>query len=144
MTTETKNEQLAKRFPEEIATGGDVSLIDEICTPDVVEHGPFGATSGRENLKEQILELRTAFPDFTASVEDAVADRDRVAMRVTLRGTHEGTFQGIDPTDNVIEIGSMVFTRIEDRKIAERWLSPDMLGLIRQLGPPTDPELTVA
>lgn len=140
MDTEAKNEQLAKRFPNEVATDGDVDLIDEICARNVIEHGPFGATEGREELKTQIHELHAAFPDFSATVEDAVADGDRVAMRVTLSGTHQGTFQGIDPTDNTVEIQSMVFTRIEDRRIAERWLNPDMLGLIRQLGTPTETE----
>jgi predicted ester cyclase len=75
-----------------------------------------------------------AFPDFEATVEDIVAEGDTVAMRVTLRGTHDGPFMGVEPTGNPFEVRNMVFTRIEDGKIAERWVQPDTLSLMQQLG----------
>lgn len=74
------------------------------------------------------------FPDFEATVEDVVAEGDTVAMRVTLRVTHEGEFMRTEPTGNSFEVQNTVFTRIEDGKIAERWVQPDTLGMLRQLG----------
>jgi predicted ester cyclase len=79
-------------------------------------------------------DLGTAFGDFSATVEDIVAEGDTVAMRVLLQGTHEGEFMGVEPTGRKFEIENMVFTRIEAGKIAERWVQPDMLGWLQQLG----------
>lgn len=135
-----ENKQVARRFPEDVATEGNIDLIDEICTEDVLDHSPLGDRQGRETVRQQIEELREAFGEFSATVEETIAEDDRVAMRVTLRGTHEGEFMGIEPTGEEFEVQNMVFTRIEDGKIAERWVQPDMLGLMQQLGviePPT-------
>ena len=129
-----ENKRIARRFPEEVATEGNTALVDEICTEDVLDHSPLGDRQGHETVKQQIEELRGAFDDFSATVEEAIAEDDRVAMRVTLRGTHKGEFQGIEPTGEEVDIQNMVFTRIEDGKIAERWVQPDMLGLMQQLG----------
>lgn len=132
-TTE-ENKRLARRFPEEVATEGNVSLVDEICAADVNDHSPLGEVRGRDQLKAQIESIRGAFEDFSATVEDTVAEGDTVAMRVTLRGVHEGAFMGVEPTGTEVEVENMVFTRIEDGVIAERWVQPDMLGLMQQLG----------
>lgn len=129
-----ENKSIARRVPEEVATEGNFDLVDEIFTEDAIEHGPFGDANGREAVKEQIENFRTAFDGFSATVDDIVAEGDTVAMRVTLRGTHEREFRGIEPTGKSIEVQNMVFTRIEDGKIAERWLQPDMLALRQQLG----------
>lgn len=133
-TTAEENKRIARRFPEDVATKGEIDVIDEICAEDVVDHSPFGEMRGREDLTEQIESLRTAFEGFSATVEDVVAEGDTVAMRVTLRGTHEGEFMGVEPTGREFEVGNMVFTRIEDGKIVERWVQPDTLGLMQQLG----------
>ena len=133
-TTSEENARIARRYPEEVATEGRVDLIDEICTEDVIDHSPLGDVRGREDLKAQIETLREAFGDFSATVEDTVAEGDTVAMRVTLRGVHEGEFMGVDPTGTEVTVGNMVFTRIEDGLIAERWVQPDMLGMLTQLG----------
>ncbi|WP_211338389.1 ester cyclase [Haloterrigena salifodinae] len=133
-TTTKENKQIARRFPEEVATKGKIDVIDEICAEDVIDHSPLGEMRGREDLKSQLESLRTAFGDFSATVEDIVADGDTVAMRVTLRGTHESEFMGVEPTGQEFEVGNMVFTRIEDGEIVERWVQPDTLGLMQQLG----------
>ncbi|MDS0294828.1 ester cyclase [Halogeometricum luteum] len=135
MTTGTEqNERIARRVPEDVATGGDLDLIDELYAEDAVEHDPFGEHRGRERIKESVGAFVGAFSDFSATVEDVVAEGDTVAMRVTLRGTHDGPFMGLEPTGERVEVSNAVFTRIEDGKIAERWVHPDALGLLRQLG----------
>ena len=140
-TNSEENKRVTRRFPEEVATEGNTDLIDEICTEDVLDHSPFGDNQGCDETKKEIEELRRAFGDFSATVEEVIGEGDTVAMRVTLRGTHKGEFQGIEPTGKEFEIQNMVFTRIEDEKIAERWVQPDMFGLMQQLGviePPTE------
>ncbi|ELZ91938.1 hypothetical protein C440_16539 [Haloferax mucosum ATCC BAA-1512] len=139
-TPET-NAQLARRFPEEVATEGNIDLIDEICLADVVDHSPLGERRGREELKQQLRDIRASFGDFSATVEDIVAEGDTVAMRVTLRGMHEGEFMGIEPTGKSFEVPNMVFTRIENGMIAERWVQPDLLGQFTQLGVVDLPEM---
>lgn len=131
----TENERTARRVPEDIATEGRLDLIPEVFVRDAVEHGPFGQeVRGVDALREVLDNYLTAFPDFSATVEEVVTEGDTVAMRVTLRGTQEGEFMGIEPTDEVFEIQNMVFTHIQNGKIVERWVQPDTLGLLQQLG----------
>lgn len=133
--TSKENERLARRFPEEAATGGDVDVLDEILADDFVDHSLFGReVVGVEASKAQLRAILTAFPDFEATVEDVVAEGDRVAMRVTLSGTHEGEFMGLEPTGNSFEVGNAVFNRVADGRIVERWTLPDTFGMLQQLG----------
>jgi len=129
-----RNERIARRIPEELATEGNLDLVEELYAEDAVEHDPFGDHSGRAAIRESMECILAAFPDFSATVEDVIADGDTVAMRVMLRGSHEGEFMGVEPTGREFEVGNMVFTRLDDGKIAERWVQPDTLGLLRQLG----------
>jgi len=134
-TLTEENKRIARRYPEEVATERNLDLIDELLAEDFIEHGPFGEeTHGREADKEQMRAMLDAVPDFEATVEAVVAEGDTVAMRVTLRGTHEGDLMGIEATGKPFEIANAVFTRIEDGKIVERWIQPDMLGFMQQTG----------
>jgi len=133
-TTTDVNKRLARRVPEEIATAGNTAAVAEVYAADAVEHAPDGDYEGHAAITENMADILAAFPDFEATVDDIVAEGDTVAMRVTLRGTHEGEFMGVEPTGRSVEIENMVFTRIEDGKITERWLRPDMFGLMSQLG----------
>ncbi|WP_123534144.1 ester cyclase [Halosimplex salinum] len=131
----TENERIARRVPEDVATDGNLDLVGDLFTEDAVEHAPFGQEArGTEEIRESLGQWLEAFPDFSATVEDAITEGDTVAMRLTLRGTHEGDFMGMEPTNESFEIQNMVFTRIEDGKVAERWLHPDTLGMLHQLG----------
>lgn len=126
---------IARRVPEEVATGKNLDLVDEIYAEDCIEHSPFGQDiEGRDAVKEQLQTFLEAFPDFEATVEDVVTEGDTVAMRVTLSGTHEGQFMGIEPTGEAFRVQNMVFTRVEDGRIVERWVQPDTLGMLAQLG----------
>lgn len=129
-----ENVRLARSLPEDVATDGDLDLLDDICVADIVDHTPWGDTDGLAAFKEGFENIRAAFSGFTATVEDAIGEGDTVAMRVTVRGTHTGEFMGVAPTDREVEIGNNVFVLVEDGKIAERWVMPDLLGLLQQLG----------
>lgn len=131
----TENERIARRVPEDIATPGNLDRIEEVFAGDAVEHGPFGQMlRGPDAIAEDIRRLRDAFPDLTVTVEDAVTEGDTVAFRATMRGTNKGRFMGRDPTNQSVQAQNTVFTRIESGRIAERWVQPDTLGLLRQLG----------
>lgn len=129
-----KNKRVARRVPEELATNAELDLVEELYAEDAVEHDPFGDHSGRPTIRENMERVLSAFPDISATVEDVVGEGDLVAMRVTLRGTHEGEFMGVEPTGREFEVGNAVFTRLEDGRIVERWVQPDTLGLLQQLG----------
>lgn len=130
-----ENERIARLVAEEIATNGRMDMVGEVYAEDAVDHLPFGTDArGIDQIRTTLQTYRTAFPDFTATVEDVVTEGDLVAMRVTLSGTHDGEFMGIEPTNNSFEIQNMVITRIEDGKIAERWVQPDTFGMLQQLG----------
>ena len=134
-TGEDEIASIARRVPEEVATGRNLDLVEELYAEDCVEHGPFGEdTRGRDAVKAQLSGFLEAFPDFEATVEDVVTEGDTVAMRVTLSGTHEGEFMGIEPTAESFRVQNMVFTRVEDGRIVERWVQPDTLGMLVQLG----------
>ena len=78
--------------------------------------------------------MLAAFPDFSVTIEDAIAEGDRVAVRVTVRGTHQGALMGIPPTGKQIAIKAISMWRVTDGRIVERWESADTLGLMQQLG----------
>lgn len=132
---QSENERVARLVPEDIVTEGVMEVIDEVYLEDAIEHAPFGRDlHGKREIKASMIGYRAAFPDLTATVEDVVAHGDTVAMRVTLRGTHRGEFMGQNATHNSFEIQSMTFTRIEKGRIAERWVQPDTLGMLQQIG----------
>jgi len=133
-TIAEENKRIARRVPEEILTGGKMELVEELFSEDAIDQAPLGKDTGWDEIRVGIETMRTAFPDVNATVEDAVSEGDTVAMRLTLRGTHEGEFMGVEPTSKTVEVESMVFTRIEDGKIVERRAQPNTLGLFQQLG----------
>ncbi|MDZ7701662.1 MAG: ester cyclase [Halobacteriales archaeon] len=138
--TTVENERIARRVPEEIATEGKIDLVDEVYASDAVDHLPFGNdATGPDQIRESMQTYRAAFPDFEANVEDVVTEGDTVAMPVTLSGIHEGEFMGHEPTNKSFEVQNMVFNRIEDGRVAERWVQPDTLGIFVQLGLVTPP-----
>lgn len=136
-----EKKQLARRIPEDVLTEGDLDLLNKLYTEDAVEHTPSGDVEGQAGLQKAYEGFRAAFPDVSLTVEDIVAEGDSVAMRLTVQGTHKGEFMGgIEPTGQEFEVQKWALTRIEDGMIIERWVLPDMFGMLTQLGiiePPT-------
>jgi steroid delta-isomerase-like uncharacterized protein len=94
-----------------------------------VTSGVGGApeVKGREGLKQRMTMLRTAFPDIHITVEDMVADGDKVATRTTLHGTHKGEYLGIAPTDKMITATGIGIMHIANDKIQDNWLTGTLL-----------------
>lgn len=127
------NKQIVRRLLDEVVTEGNVDLIDDLFAEDVIDHTLAGDTRGRDPIKERAEALHAAFSDFSATVEQLIAEGDAVALWALDRGTHDGEFMGIAPTGREVEYPATAFFRMEDGKIVERWVQPDLFGLMQQL-----------
>jgi steroid delta-isomerase-like uncharacterized protein len=119
----------------EVFNTGDTERLLTVVAPNLVMHFAEAPEpiQGREIWQQGFEMMKRAFPDVQAQIEDVVAAGDRVAVRVTFRGTHEGAFQGITATGRPIRYVSHEFYRVEDGLIAEEWICSDLASLIRQL-----------
>ena len=128
-----ENKALALRSWEAV---DNPDLIDEVYASDVVWHEPDGEEiHGTEQAKQFISTYKTAFPDFNITIEDQIAEGDKVVTRVTIRGTHRGETEEFGPpTGRQIEGTLITISRIEGGKIVEDWDSYDNLSLLQQLG----------
>ncbi len=127
-----ENKALARRSWESV---DNPDSLDEVYTPDVVWHNPEGDIQGIEQAKQFVTMFKTAFPDMSVTVEDVVAEGDKVVTRVTLRGTHQGEVEEFGPpTGRQVEGQGITIQRIEGGKIVEEWNSYDNLSLLQQLG----------
>jgi steroid delta-isomerase-like uncharacterized protein len=129
-----QNKALARRIFDEMESKGNLSIADETFASDFVNHTPFGENHGPQGAKQFVKMLRSAFPDLHATVEDQVAEGDKVATRFTARGTHKGELNGIPASANTMEISGIVISRFANGKIIEQWGNPDVFGLMRQIG----------
>jgi predicted ester cyclase len=110
-------------------------IYSELTTPDYLGHFPGRTQPMNREEREQFSRMfYKAFPDGRHSVDDLVAEGDKVAARLTARGTHQGEFQGVSPTGEAISFTGMRVFRIVGDKIAEEWANLDMLGLMQQIG----------
>jgi steroid delta-isomerase-like uncharacterized protein len=129
-----ENRRLLERFYEEVMSGGNLAFIDEYCSADYVDHDDDLPAPGREGLKQHVEMIRRGFPDTQVTVEDIVAEGDKVAVRTTARGTHMGEFMGVPPTGKQITISGMDITRFSEGKIVEHWGLVDAMAMMQQLG----------
>jgi len=129
-----ENKALSNRVWEEIWHQGNLSRIDEIFAPDAVAHDPGMELRGTEAIKQFVASMRAAFPDLHYTVEDQIAEGDKVVTRYTGRGSHQGEILGIPPMGKQITYTGILIQRVADGKIAEHWAEADGLGLMQQLG----------
>jgi steroid delta-isomerase-like uncharacterized protein len=135
-----ENKELVRRFVEEFWNEGNAAAADELMAPDAEIHMPTGERVDLDGLKGFASAFRGSFPDWHSTLEELVAEGDRVAERWTGRGTHRGELQGIAPTDRRVEVPGSVFYRIVDGKIVEFRGQLDMMGLMQQLGAMPSPQ----
>jgi steroid delta-isomerase-like uncharacterized protein len=133
MSTE-ENKALIRRWTEEGWNKGNFELAEEVFAPDMVSHNaPPGAASGFEGWKQGAMMLRSAFPDSKNTIEDMLAEGDRVAWRWSSTGTHQGPFFGVPPTGKQVSVTGTNIVRIAEGRIVELWQSWDALGLMQQI-----------
>lgn len=134
MDTETPLKDIYRRIIDAISRG-DAEALDELMTPDIVDHNPVpDQAPGVEGFKQWIATARSSFPDLSGTVEDVIAEGDRVAARVTWRATHEGAFLGIPPSGKPVSFPAFHIVRFAGERAAEWWGTADLLTVVQQVG----------
>ena len=133
MSVEADNTALVRRYVEDVWNKGDLAALDALIRPNYVQH-TRGVAQGREGMKAFFSSFRASFSGINSTVEDLVAEGDRVMWRSTIRATQTGSFRGIPPTGKEIIVTAMTIIRVENRQFAESWGEQDNLALLRQLG----------
>ncbi len=128
------NKTLVRRVVEDVYNQGNLAAIDDYVAADFVIHAPSEDIHGPAGARQFVAGLRKAFPDFHITIEDQIADGDRVVTRWTAEGTHLGEFQGIPPTGKHGTMTGIDIDRVVDGKVVECWVNEDDLGLLQQLG----------
>jgi steroid delta-isomerase-like uncharacterized protein len=127
-----ENKVLVRRLFEE--SDRRKTFPGELCATGFTVHPPGSPPMNLEAFQQFVAMYYTSFSDLTITIEQMVAEGDRVAVRVVAQGTHTGEFRGIPASRKKISIVNHAFARITEGKIAEWWTSPDTMGLIRQIG----------
>jgi steroid delta-isomerase-like uncharacterized protein len=133
MSTE-EHKALARRVFDDVLNGRNLDLLDELAASDYIEHNPLpGQRTGIDGIRDRYTIVLNAFdPHFT--VEDVIAEGDKVVLRWTNSGTHVGAFLGIPPTGRSFRIPGIEIWRMESGKLAEHWDVVDVFGQLQQLG----------
>lgn len=130
-----ENKASARRFLDEVMNRGNVAVIDELTSPEFVDHNaPPGVPATSEGLKGFVSTFRAAFPDLHYTIEDELADGDRLVQRVVGHGTMQGDFQGMPASGKSATWQEIHITRFADGKAAEHWGVVDQAGMLVQLG----------
>ena len=131
------NKAVSLRFYEEVWNKGNLAVLNEIVAEDHVSSGPGtppGLTSGPEGSKQLVTVYRNAFPDLHFTIDEQIAEEDKVVTRFTAHGTHQGELLGIPATGKSSTVTGMSVDRIVNGKIAESWGLFDQFGMMQQLG----------
>ena len=143
MLSET-NKTVSRRFFEEVFSKGKLNVLDEIIAKDHVNSGPgaiAGLPNGLEGAKQFVTAYRNAFPDVHLTIDEQIAEGDKVVTRWTGHGTHQGELAGIQATNKSTTVTGISVDRFVNGKIAESWGIFDEFGMMQQLGAIPMPEL---
>jgi steroid delta-isomerase-like uncharacterized protein len=132
--TPEENKALVRRWFTEL-DAGHLDIIDELVPDDYLDHNPAigGLGSGRDGIRRYVAMLRAAFPDTCHTIEDQMAEGDRVMTRLTARGTFTGEILGYAPNGRVVEVNGIAVHRIANGRIVEHWAHLDMRGFMEQI-----------
>ncbi len=136
------NATIVRSFVDEVITRGNIEAAAQFVWEDVVEQVPLpGQGPGLDGLQDIIRAMRAGFPDIVFSIQEQIAEHDKVASRFEWTGTHHGTFLGIPATGRHVHVWGIVIDRLEDGRIKDTRIIMDSLGMMMQLGvlPPPPP-----
>jgi steroid delta-isomerase-like uncharacterized protein len=133
MSTE-QNKTIVRRYFEELWNENNLAVIDEILASEVVGHAAGQTFRGTDAFRQRSKGLRSIYSDVTFTMEDQIADGDKVVILWTFRGKHVGDYMGAKPTGKQVTATGMNLFRLADGKIAEVWVASDDLGELQQLG----------
>lgn len=130
------NKTIARRFYDEIWNHKNLDQLNELLTPDYIWHEPstISDLQGLERAKQFLNDYFVAFPDYRVAIDDMIAEADRVAVRWTAYGTHQGPLKGIPATGKSIMIPGISILRMKQGKCSEYWTSLDNFLLLSELG----------
>jgi predicted ester cyclase len=137
-TQQTNNKAAVRQFCDAVNTG-DAELIstaiDELVEPNALIRTPLPLqTTGAQKMKEVFARLHRAFPDLQITVEDLIAEGDKVVSKNSVTGTHRGEYMGVSPTGTSVIYDEIFILRFAGGRIAETWGVVDVLSQMRQLG----------
>lgn len=139
MSAETEPQEIYRRIIEAISHD-DSYALERFISPDVIDHNAIpGQAAGLDGFKQWMASAKTSFPDLQGSVEDVIAEGDRVAARMTWHGTHRGDFVGVPPTNKRIAMTAFHHVRFALGQAAEWWGTADVFGALQQVGAPIVP-----
>jgi steroid delta-isomerase-like uncharacterized protein len=133
MSTE-HNKTLVRRVFEEGMNRNNPGVYDEVIAADYVNHDFPSPAPGAEGFRQVTAMFQAAFPDFHVTLEDEIADGNKVASRGYFTGTHKGDFMGIPATGKSVKVTYIDIWAVENGKLKENWVQMDMVGLMQQLG----------
>lgn len=128
-----QNKNVVRRYTEEV-NKKNFAVVNEVLSPSFVQHSVVATSPGREGITQLYGDLKAAFPDFVFTLDELIAEGDRVATRMTCRYTHKGEYLGVPPTGKAVQLLKMDVFRFVNGKCFEHWDSADRLGLLQQLG----------
>ena len=129
------NATIVRRFVDEVITQGNIDSAARFVWDDVVEQVPLpGQGPGLEGLKDVLRSMRAAFPDIVFSIQEQVAQGDKVVSRFEWTGTHNAEFLGVPATGHSVRVWGIVIDRLEESRIKDTRIIMDTLGLMAQLG----------
>jgi steroid delta-isomerase-like uncharacterized protein len=130
-----ENKQLVTGKVQELWSTGNTAILDEIIAPGYTLHKPpTGFSPDLAGLKQILTPMRSAFPDLKVTVQDVIAEGDKVVQRRTFEGTHKGAFFGIPPTGKSVSVSQIIVSKVAGGKIVEEWAETDFLGMLQQVG----------
>lgn len=130
-----ENKSASVKINQEAWSKGNLSIIDEIVSDDYVYHEPYaGEIHGQEGLKHLVNMYRTGYPDLMFTVEDVIAEGNKVVIRWSCAGTHKAELMGIPATGKRTDTKGINIIRFKDGMVVEEWTSWDALGWLQQLG----------
>lgn len=130
-----KNKKIVKRVWDELVNGCRLAAVDELVSPDFLDHTPLpGMSSGIEGLHQRLMVLHGAFPDFHSEIEQLIAEGDKVVALITSTGTHQRDFCGAPPSGRTFAIKEIHIVRVAGGKMIEHWGIPDFFAMLEQLG----------
>jgi steroid delta-isomerase-like uncharacterized protein len=122
------------RYFEEIWNKGNLGVIEEVVAPAVMGHVAGKLVQGRDMLKQRVALGRSVYQDLSFTIEDEIAEGDKVVVRWTHQGRHSGEFMGAAPTGKMVTVTGINIFRLAGGKIEEVWVNSDDLGELQQLG----------
>ena len=132
--TVEENKSIYRRYLQAVFNEGRLDQLSELLDPAYVyRDAPPGTPPGAEGIKQVVSMFRSAFPDLKITIEDQIAEGDKVCSRAITRGTHRGEIFGIPPTGKSVLMRGITIVRVVNGRIAESWVSNDVMGLMNQL-----------